>query len=206
MHSPADASPTPSRAPAHGSGPMWFGRVGSRRGPGRMMDVSSIPLSFRTAEFFPSTAGRLAYQAAPSPVGCSAKACSRHTLCRTPGLHPRFVHLVACVNGTAPESGLRGSGAHRRPGGISTTPGALARVQVVVSRSVTACQPHPAPLAGRIAISPHGGCRTMPSRRGKAVPGFCCTFLPGMPSSSRPRESDHRRFQASDVSIISPRK
>jgi hypothetical protein len=34
MHSPADASPTPSRAPAHGSGPMWIGRVGSRRGPG----------------------------------------------------------------------------------------------------------------------------------------------------------------------------
>ncbi len=34
MHSPAGASPTHSRAPAHGSGPMWIGRVGSRRGPG----------------------------------------------------------------------------------------------------------------------------------------------------------------------------
>jgi len=34
MRSPTDASPMPSRTTAHGSGPMWFGRVGSRRGPG----------------------------------------------------------------------------------------------------------------------------------------------------------------------------
>ncbi len=34
MHSPVNASPRPSRATAHDSGPMWFGRVGSRRGPG----------------------------------------------------------------------------------------------------------------------------------------------------------------------------
>jgi hypothetical protein len=34
VHSPADASPASLRASAHGSGPMWIGRVGSRRGPG----------------------------------------------------------------------------------------------------------------------------------------------------------------------------
>ena len=34
VHSPTDASPVPSRTPAHGSGPMRIGRVGSRRGPG----------------------------------------------------------------------------------------------------------------------------------------------------------------------------
>ena len=31
---PVNASPKPSRATAHDSGPMWIGRVGSRRGPG----------------------------------------------------------------------------------------------------------------------------------------------------------------------------
>jgi hypothetical protein len=34
MHPPVNASPCPSRATAHDSGPMWIGRVGSRRGPG----------------------------------------------------------------------------------------------------------------------------------------------------------------------------
>jgi hypothetical protein len=34
MRSPVNASPKPSRAPAHDSGPMWIGRVGSRRGSG----------------------------------------------------------------------------------------------------------------------------------------------------------------------------
>jgi len=34
MRSPVNASLRPSRATAHDSGPMWIGRVGSRRGPG----------------------------------------------------------------------------------------------------------------------------------------------------------------------------
>ena len=34
MRSPVNASLRPSRATAHDSGPMWIGRVGSRRGSG----------------------------------------------------------------------------------------------------------------------------------------------------------------------------
>jgi len=34
LRSPVNASLRPSRATAHDSGPMWIGRVGSRRGPG----------------------------------------------------------------------------------------------------------------------------------------------------------------------------
>ena len=49
---PVNASPRPSRATAHDSGPMWFGRVGPRRGPGFEMPTSPrCPLSFRTAGF-----------------------------------------------------------------------------------------------------------------------------------------------------------
>ena len=46
-----------------------------------------------------------------------------------------------------------------------------------------------------IAISPHGGLYAMPSpvreRRGdpRVVPGFHCSFLPGMPSSPTPGSS-----------------
>ena len=44
MRSPVNASPRPSRATAHNSGPMRIGRVGSRRGPtSNDLDVSSIP-------------------------------------------------------------------------------------------------------------------------------------------------------------------
>jgi hypothetical protein len=34
MPSPTDASSASLRTPTHGSGPMWIGRVGSRRGAG----------------------------------------------------------------------------------------------------------------------------------------------------------------------------
>src|SRR5205807_10293260 len=43
MPSPTDASSASLRTPTHGSGPMWIGRVGPRRGPGfEDADVSSI--------------------------------------------------------------------------------------------------------------------------------------------------------------------
>src|SRR5579862_1386999 len=42
MYFPTDASPTSSRAPAHDSGPMWIGRVGSRRGPGFEYDDGRV--------------------------------------------------------------------------------------------------------------------------------------------------------------------
>src|SRR6516162_508833 len=42
--SPADASPTPSRTPAHGSGPMWIATPSSRR----TSTSYSLPVSRRT--------------------------------------------------------------------------------------------------------------------------------------------------------------
>src|SRR5262249_53155568 len=48
------------------------------------------------------------------------------------------------------------------------------------------------PTRGHIAISPHGGLYAMPSLCGsagatrRAVPGFRCSFAPGMPSSTTP--------------------
>src|SRR4029077_1287501 len=44
MHSPADASPTPSRAPAHGSGPMWIATPSSWW----TCTTYSLPVSRRT--------------------------------------------------------------------------------------------------------------------------------------------------------------
>jgi hypothetical protein len=44
MRSPTDASPMPSRAPAHGSGPMWFAKPSSQR----TFTTYSLPVSRRT--------------------------------------------------------------------------------------------------------------------------------------------------------------
>ena len=44
MHSPTDASPTPSREPAHGSGPMWFATPSSQW----TFTTYTLPVSRRT--------------------------------------------------------------------------------------------------------------------------------------------------------------
>ena len=44
MHSPTDASPTPSRVPTHGSGPMWIATPSSQW----TCTIYSLPVSRRT--------------------------------------------------------------------------------------------------------------------------------------------------------------
>ncbi len=49
MRSPADASPAPSRVPAHGAGPMWFANPSSQW----TFTTYSLPISRRTPQSTP---------------------------------------------------------------------------------------------------------------------------------------------------------
>ena len=55
MHSPADASPTPSRAPAHGLGPMWIATPSSQG----TCTLYSLPVSRRFDFPFGTLRGRM---------------------------------------------------------------------------------------------------------------------------------------------------
>ena len=54
VRSPTDASPTPSRMPAHGSGPMWFATPSSQW----TCTTYSLPVSRRTTRCSPEIGGR----------------------------------------------------------------------------------------------------------------------------------------------------
>ena len=97
-------------------------------------DVSSIPPYHSVRRVFPSTAGRLAFQAESSQIVSGLSLLPAYAV-QTFGLHPPFVHLVVttvvphCVG---PKTRLRAA----VEGHYSSAPGALAQVRVIVSRSV----------------------------------------------------------------------
>src|SRR5580658_10190282 len=108
------------------------GRVGSRRGSG-LPTFPRSPLSFRTASFpqygwkagFPSRAFLGDRRLKPAPG-----------IRRPPSsLHPPFVHFVVATV-VRSELGLRTRSCTAMRWNTPPTPGALARVRVVLSRSV----------------------------------------------------------------------
>ena len=129
------------------------------------------PLSFRTASF--------------PQYGCKADCpggafLGGRRLKPAPGirhppssLHPPFVHFVVATV-VRSESGLRTRSCTAMRWTTPPTPGALARVRVIVSRF------------RRMAA--YTRCIAVRERLGdpRVVPSFHCTFLPGMPSSPTP--------------------
>src|SRR3984893_14681600 len=102
----------------------------------RMMPTSPrSPLSFRTAGF-PQYGWKAGLSGETFPVRRSAEACSRHAL-----PDDWFVFALRASRGhydgplrVGPEDSIM----HRLEGGYPSAPGALARVRVIVSRSVAA--------------------------------------------------------------------
>src|ERR1019366_4643181 len=112
---------------------LWSGRIEARIGLRMMPTFPRSPLSFRTASFpqygwkadFPSGAFLGDRRLKPAPG-----------IRRPPSsLHPPFVHFVVATM-VRSASGLRTRSCTVMRWNTPPTPGALARVRVVVSRSV----------------------------------------------------------------------
>src|SRR5262249_5185609 len=91
-------------------------------------------------------------------------------------------------------------------GYYSSTPGVLARVRVIVSRSVITYATPSVPLVGTPRFhrkAAYTRCLAARERLGdpRAVPGFRCTFLPDMPSSMTSGSSIIVSVQNTDVDI-----
>jgi hypothetical protein len=122
-----------STAAMHTPSPSWSGRIEARIGLRMMPTFPRSPLSFRTASFpqygwkadCPSGAFLGDWRLKPAPG-----------IHRPPSsLHPLFVHFVVATAARS-ESGLRTRSCTAMRWNTPPTPGALARVRVVVSRSV----------------------------------------------------------------------
>ena len=153
---------------------------------------------------FPSTAGRLAFQAVPSWMisGLSLlPACAvRHPVCIRPSCASWSQRLSALCR-------VADSIAHRRRGHYSSAPGALAQVRVIVSRTVITYSAPSVPLAGtsrfhRMAAYTRDAF-AVPERLSdpRVVPGFRCPFRPDMPPSLTPGSSIVVSVQCTDVDI-----
>ena len=113
---------------------LWSGRIETRIGLRMMPTFPRSSLSFRTAGF-PQygwkaglSDGAFLYVAQLKPAPGIRWSSS--------SLRPSFVHFVAHIDGTASESGLRARLRTAMRRSAPPTPGALAQVRVVVSRSV----------------------------------------------------------------------
>src|ERR1700676_5004991 len=162
------------------------------------------PLSFRTAGFpqygwkvgFPSGAFLDRRQLKPAPG----------IRCPPSSLPPLFVHLgvIAVIpHCVGPQTRLRTA----MEGYYSSTPGVLARVRVIVSRSVITYATPSVPLMGtprfhrKAAYTRCLRCAGAPRRDPRAVPGFRCSSLPDMPSSMTSGSSIIVSVQNTDVDI-----
>jgi hypothetical protein len=164
-------------------------------------------LSFRTAGFpqygwkagFPSGAFPDRQRLKPAP-GVRRQ---------TSGLHPPFVRLVVptvvphCVG---PQTRLRTAVEDH----YSSAPGALARVRVVVSRSVITYSAPSVPLVGTPRfhrMAAYTRCLRCAGAPRRPASGSGLSLL--IPSWHAilydPGESDHRQFQSNDVGMPSPR-
>jgi hypothetical protein len=116
VRSPTDASPTPSRLPAHGSGPMWLAIPSSQW----TCTISSLPVSRRTPKQFP-VLGAQGGRAAALLLTCVA----RHTAHGAPCIASRPAppkrelipcHILTCPAATTrPTRPPRPTRAHSRP-------------------------------------------------------------------------------------------
>src|SRR6266851_6726707 len=138
---PVNASTLPLRATSHDSGPLWVGRVRWWRGSGlRMMPTfPPPPLKFRTAGF-PQYGFKAGISDGAFPCGAEQ---SRRPVCPRPSCSPlASLYTPYCA-------GARCALEHHRASGLCrSTPGALAPVRVILSRSITAYSAPSAPLAG----------------------------------------------------------
>ena len=110
--------------------PPQSGRIEARTGLRMMPTSPRSPLSFRTP-VFPSTAGRMAFRTAPSQHVAQLKPAPGMRWPRIGLLPPSCIAFVSTNTrrvGYAPM--------HRRGGWVTSSPGVLARVRVVLSRSV----------------------------------------------------------------------
>jgi hypothetical protein len=124
-------------------------------------------------------------------------------------LHPPFVHLgvnAVIPHCVGPQTRLRTA----MEGYYSSTPGVLARVRVIVSRSVITYATPSVPLVGtprfhrKAAYTRCLRCAGAPRLRlggPRAVPGFRCSFLPDMPPSMTSGSSIIVSVQNTDVDI-----
>ena len=160
-------------------------------------------LSFRTAGFpqygwkvgFPSGAFLDRRQLKPAPG----------IRCPSSSLHPPFVHLgvnAVIPHCVGPQTRLRTA----MEGYYSSTPGVLARVRVIVSRSVITYATPSVPLVGtprfhrKAAYTRCLRCAGAP-RRPTSGSGLSLPFLPDMPSSMTSGSSIVVSVQNTDVDI-----
>ena len=166
------------------------------------LNTPAFPGRASVRRVFPSTAGRLACQTAPSQ--CTHRLSLLPGIRRwTPGLHLPFAHLIVrfgCpVLCRADDSSMRrlGVGVRLRPRGSRSDPGSSVPGHQRLFSPIR-------PTRGHIAISPTmrliRDAFAVRERLGdpRVVPSFCCTFLPGMPPSMSPGRSEIVFLQSDD--------
>jgi hypothetical protein len=139
---------------------------------------------------FPSTAGRLAYQAGPAQFVFQLKP-APGIRCRTPGLSSPFVHLVADI-GCPVLSRAMGPIVHRHAvGGTHLPQGPSLRSRLYCPGPSSLSRPHaPHSQAHRNFTAQRFICGAFAVRERlgdpRADPSFRCIFLPDMPPSTTP--------------------
>lgn len=118
----------------------------ARTGLRMMPTFPPPPLSFRTVGF-PQYGWKAGLSGGACPVGTSVKPAPGIPV-MTSGLPPPFVFAVAAGNSTLCVVDLRAVEHRRASGCYRSTPGALARVRVILSRSVITYSAPSAPRAG----------------------------------------------------------
>jgi hypothetical protein len=157
-----------------------------------MMPTSPRPPLSAGQRVFPSTAGRLAYQAGPTQIVSQLKpAPGIHR--RTPGLSSPFVHLVANI-GCPVLSRVMGPKVHRHAVGSHLPQGPSLRSRLCCPGPSSLNRPHaPHSQAHRNFTAQRLICGAFAVRERlgdpRVDPSFRCTFLPDMPSSTTPESS-----------------
>ena len=162
----------------------------------RMMPTSpSSPLKFRTAGF-PQYGLKVGFRWSLPDDAWPTR--------RTVGTHRSFTPWPQ--GSLAQSRGPRLGGAPPFERLSRSTPGALAPVRVMLSRSITAYRPHPSHSSARedftaLRLIPRAF--AVPSGLGdrRVVPCFRCRFLPGMPPSTTPGSSSETFAQPISMTL-----
>ena len=171
----------------------------SRNAPKRLPVRSlSRPTAFRTVGF-PSTASRPVYQARPS---------RRRKIIVPFGFPSPFGPIANCVDSPFCAGERIALGHHRSSSVCCSTPGALAPVRVILSRSIVTYWPHPPHLQAQLDFAAWRLIRAAFAVRlrlgdPQVVPCFRCTFLLDMPpiTTTRSPSAASAQFFTDDVSL-----